>query len=80
MQREGKREQDGREAMRMRVGEGREIDIAHMGDREMVSVRQTEQGVDEGAVERAWERRKKKDCAGNETKDRQTRTLRRSTN
>lgn len=61
-----------------RVGEGSEIDIAHMGDREMVSMRQREQGVDGGAVERAWER--KKGRASNETKDRQTRTLRRSTN
>lgn len=44
----------------------------------MVSARQTEQGVDKGAVERAGEREKY--GAGNETKDRQTRTLRRSTN
>ena len=48
----------------------------------MVSVRQTEPGVDEGAVERAGEREREtereKDCAGNETKDRQTRTLRQS--
>lgn len=64
-----------------RVGEGSEIDIAHMGDREMVSMRQREQGVDGGAVERAWERREGgKGRASNETKDRQTRTLRRSTN
>lgn len=33
-----------------------------MGDREMVSMRQREQGVDGGAVERAWERGKKKDA------------------
>lgn len=39
-----------------RVGEGSEIDVAHMGDREMASMRQREQGVDGGAVERAWER------------------------
>lgn len=57
---EGKREHDGKEAMRIgkqkRVE--RQTDRAHAGGGEMASARQTERGVDEGAEERAWERKK----------------------
>lgn len=41
-----------------RAGEGWETDRAHKGGKEMVSARQTEQGVDEGAVESSLEEKK----------------------